>query len=126
MDNKGSQACELIKLPAHAGFFFLVSRIVQHSNSIDLVTKSIMIENESVFRLVREEILADSTNFILYQAPSNAILLEIQPNITKVSLKQSIEKCLEVQSNVDTQLFLVILCTGKISLSVKSIVVFAI
>ncbi|RCH84717.1 hypothetical protein CU098_009395, partial [Rhizopus stolonifer] len=74
--------------------------IVRHSDFIDLVVKSIMNKDRSTFSFVREEILADGSYFILYQAQSDAILLEIQPNITKVSLKRSIEKCLEVQNHI--------------------------
>lgn len=80
-----------------------------------------MKEDGLTFSFVRVEFLADGSYFILYQAQSSAMLLEIQPNVTKISLKRSIEKCLEIQNHIDVQPFLVLLCTDKIPMSVKSI-----
>ncbi|CEP14833.1 hypothetical protein, partial, partial [Parasitella parasitica] len=79
-----------------------------------------LVEHIKSTSFVREEFLADGSSFILYQAQSSATLLEIHSNVTKISLKRSIEKCLEIQNHIDVQPFLVLLCTDKIRLSVKS------
>lgn len=52
-------------------------------------------------------------------AQPRAILLEIQSNITKMSMKQSVKKCLEIFYRFDIQPLLVILCIDKISSSVR-------
>jgi hypothetical protein len=47
--------------------------------------------------------------------------LAIQANVTKESLKRSIEQCLQVSEQYGTQPYFVLLCIDKISSSVKSL-----
>ncbi|RCH91761.1 hypothetical protein CU097_001823, partial [Rhizopus azygosporus] len=86
--------------------------------SLTLLAKSVLKEDGLTFSFAREEFLVDGSYFIHYHAQSRVILLEIQPNVTSISLKRSIKKCLEVQNDIDVQLFLILLCTDKIPLSV--------
>lgn len=66
------------------------------------------------------ELWANGSCFTVYlprpEFMSLAIVLEIQTKVTKVSLKQSIEKCLQLYNQFKVQPCLVILCTGTISL----------
>jgi hypothetical protein len=71
------------------------------------------------------EIVADGSYFILYlpqpQFTSYAIILEIQANVTDISMRRSIEKCLHVYDRFGIEPYLVLLCTDTVSLSVKSL-----
>jgi hypothetical protein len=86
-----------------------------------LLTESIIKKGCPNFSFVQVEFLVNDSYFFLYIAQSCAILLEIQSNITKISMKQSVKKCLEVFYRFEIQPLLVILCTDKISSSVRSL-----
>ncbi|KAI8079370.1 hypothetical protein BDF21DRAFT_399448 [Thamnidium elegans] len=99
----------------------LVVKVLQSSTFIKLLTESIIKKDCPNFSFVQVEFLGNGSYFVLYMAQSCAILLEIQSNITKISMKQSAKKCLEIFYRFDIQHLLVILCTDKISSSVRSL-----
>ncbi|KAI9363286.1 hypothetical protein BD770DRAFT_407629 [Pilaira anomala] len=88
---------------------------------IKLLAESIIKKDCPNFSFVQLEFLGNGSYFVLYMAQSRSILLEIQSKITKISMKKSVEKCLEIFYRFDIQPSLVILCTDKISSSVRSL-----
>lgn len=94
---------------------------------IDLVTQSVLGENSNGYTHTRTEILGKESYNILYlpqsstQLESFAIILGIDMNVTRESMKRSIEFCLQVNQRFNIDPILVLLCTDKISLSVKNI-----
>ena len=98
----------------------LVIKVFQSPKFIQLLAESIIKKDCPSFSFVQVELLGNGSYFALYMAQSCAILLEIQSNITKISMKQSVKKCLEVFYRFDIQPLLVILCVDKISSSVRS------
>jgi hypothetical protein len=100
---------------------FLVVNVVQNSGFINLVTKSVLNEDGRHFVYSSTELWANGSCFIVYLArpefTSHAIVLEIQTEVTKISMKRSIEKCLQLYNQFKVQPCLVILCIGTISLS---------
>ncbi|ORE12193.1 hypothetical protein BCV71DRAFT_283522, partial [Rhizopus microsporus] len=95
----------------------LVIKVFQSPKFIQLLAESIIKKDCPSFSFVQVELLGNGSYFALYMAQSCAILLEIQSNITKISMKQSVKKCLEVFYRFDIQPLLVILCVDKISSS---------
>lgn len=73
------------------------------------------------------DILGKESYNILYlpqsttQLESFAIILGIEMNVNRESMKRSIEFCLQVNQKFNIDPILVLLCTDKISLSVKNI-----
>ncbi|KAI7901158.1 uncharacterized protein BX663DRAFT_487747 [Cokeromyces recurvatus] len=94
-------------------------KVLQNPKLIELLAGSIIKKDCPSFSFVQVEFSGNDSYFVLYMAQSCAILLEIQSNLTKNSMKQSVEKCLEVFYRFDIQPLLVILCTDKISSSVR-------
>lgn len=67
---------------------------MQSTNFFRLLAETVLKENYATFSFVRGEFLADGSYLILYKSQSHAALLEIQPKVTKESMKRSIEKIL--------------------------------
>ncbi|KAI9475870.1 MAG: hypothetical protein EXX96DRAFT_574972 [Benjaminiella poitrasii] len=98
-----------------------IIKVFQSPTFIKLLAESIIKKDCPSFSFVQVEFLGNGSYFVLYMAQSCAILLEIQSNITKISMKQSVKKCLEVFYRFDIQPLLVILCVDKISSTVRSL-----
>lgn len=91
--------------------YFLVLNVIHHSAFINLITKPILNEDDYDLKLVSTELMADNLQFTLYLSETHAILLGIQLNFTKSSLKQVIEKCLRVFDQYKIEPNVAILCT---------------
>lgn len=94
---------------------------------IDLVTKSVLGENGNRYEHAMTEIRGRESCHILYlpqsstQVESFAIVLGIEMNVTGESMKRSIDFCLQVNQRFNIEPIFVLLCTDKISLSVKNL-----
>lgn len=94
---------------------------------IDLVTKSVLGENSDRYTHAKTEILNRESYHILYlpqssaQVESFAIILGIERDVTEESMKRSIDFCLQVNQIYNIEPILALLCTDKISLSVKNL-----
>ncbi|KAI9365597.1 hypothetical protein BD770DRAFT_405979 [Pilaira anomala] len=73
-----------------------VLNIIQNSDFINLITQSVLNEDDRNLVLTSTELLANDFHLSLYLSVSHAILLGIQPNVTRMSLKQAIGKSLRV------------------------------
>lgn len=97
---------------------FLATKLLQSTVFFSLLAESILKKDYANFSFIRRKFLVDAY-FTLYMSQSHAVLLEIQLNVTKASIKCSVEKYLEVIDRHDIQPFLVIL-TDKASSSVRT------
>ncbi|KAI9475673.1 MAG: hypothetical protein EXX96DRAFT_574173 [Benjaminiella poitrasii] len=96
-----------------------VLNIIQNLDFINLITQSVLNEDDRNLVLTSAELLANNFHLILYLSESHAILLGIQPNVTRMSLKQAIGKSLRVFEQYKIQPSVFILCTNTISPSLQ-------
>ncbi|KAI9344466.1 hypothetical protein BD770DRAFT_414233 [Pilaira anomala] len=99
---------------------------MQNPDFIGLITTSVLNEDGHHFAFSTAQLFDDGSWFIVYlprpeTTSSDAIILEIQKNVTEISFTRSIKKCLQVYNELKVQASIVILCIGTISFTVSSL-----
>lgn len=97
------------------------------SRVIDIVTQLVLGEKSNRYTHTMTEILGKESCNILYLPQSStqiepfAIILGIEMNVTRETMKRSIEFCLQVNQRFNIDPVLVLLCADTISMPVKNL-----
>lgn len=91
----------------------LAKNVLKHPSIVSLITGSI-VKADGQLLYSEEEIFADGLHFVVYLprqgSTSFGIVLAIQENLTEASMKRSIEKCLQVQSQYAIHAYFLCFC----------------